>query len=520
MAIGKLKELLAIGALALASVVVASCSAKPAGLTSVGAEDGGTQDIAGGDASRPVAQAQGGTLPCAVDSILQRNCRTCHGSTTQFGAPMSLVTYADLHAPMKSNPTMPVYQGVATRIAKDSMPMPPPPNPRLSSADESTLLNWTSGGAPSADGADACTAPDGSTEISSPADDASITIGGDSGYGTDEATGPSDCTNYYDMQAHANSASNDTTPYPVTDDTNNQGNTYVCFYFNPPYPANSQGLWFSPILDQTRVLHHWLLYASNSNSQPDGTVKVCQAVEPGWYLIAGWAPGNTATSYPPDVGLQMPSAPGQLILQVHYYDLQNLNLKDRSGVRFCTAPANTRAHTATVTFTGSEGICLPPNSSNFEVSGNCQPRSDMGDIHIVSAWPHMHKLGVRMQINVTRAGVGDAGGPVETLHDGPFDFNSQTQFAEDMVLHAGDTMQTNCFYDNTTDQKVPFGENTQDEMCYGFITAWPANALVTDPKDQNFIQNLGKAFQQQTRCLNNVAILQSCNGLADYPVAK
>jgi hypothetical protein len=126
----------------------------------------------------------------------------------------------------------------------------------------------------------------------------------------------------------------------------------------------------------------------------------------------------------------------------------------------------------------------------------------------------MHLLGSRMQIEITRQS-----GATETMHDSPFNFNSQSVYPVDFVIHPGDSIQTNCFYDNTTSQKVHFGENTQDEMCYGFLVAWPAGALVTDPSHVNAIQSLGMALQQQIRCLNGVSILQSCNGLSDYPTA-
>lgn len=492
----------------VAAVTAVACSPK-------GVNDswfGTPADDASVDASLSSSNVEQGTLPCAVDEILQNHCRACHGATPQFGAPMSLMTFGDLHSPMKSNPSMSVYEGIGARIRNDMAPMPPPPNARLDSSDISTLTTWIAGGAPSATAG--CGTGAGEVTSSTPVDAGVVATATDGGYGAMNAVGPSDCTTYFDVQAHGQSTATDDTPYPVKNNTNNMGNTYVCFYVNPKYADGSQGLWFSPILDQTRVLHHWLLYASSSQSQPDGTVMPCQAVEPGWYLLAGWAPGSPATSYPSDVGLQMPSTSGQLILQVHYYDLQNLNVGDRSGVRFCTAPPNTRPHTATVTFTGSEGICIPPDSTNFEVSGNCQPTLDAGDIHVISAWPHMHLLGNRMQIEITRQS-----GAMETMHDAPFNFNSQSVYPVDFVIHPGDSIQTNCFYDNTTSQKVHFGENTQDEMCYGFLVAWPANALVTDPSHVNAIQSLGMALQQQVRCLNGVSILQSCNGLSDYPTA-
>jgi hypothetical protein len=241
-------------------------------------------------------------------------------------------------------------------------------------------------------------------------------------------------------------------------------------------------------------------------------------VEPGAYLIAGWAPGTKATNLPADVGLHMPTGPtAGLILEVHHYNTSADVMQDSSGVTYCTAPPNTRPHTAGVSFTGSEGICLNPNSQQ-QVGGDksiCNP-PDNQDIHIINIWPHMHKLGNRMKVDVKRAG-----GEVVPLHDKPFDFNTQVTYpVNDFVMKAGDTLQTTCFFGNTTADKVHFGERTQDEMCYGFITAWPYQALVSDPATINPLEFIGTAIQQVNRCMNLVGILDSCNGLSDYPVAK
>jgi hypothetical protein len=160
-----------------------------------------------------------------------------------------------------------------------------------------------------------------------------------------------------------------------------------------------------------------------------------------------------------------------------------------------------------VHFTGTEGICLNPNAQQ-SVTGQCVPQTNQGDIHIVNVWPHMHKLGIHQQIIINRSG-----GTTEMLHDAPFDFNSQISYPVDVVIHPGDTLTTTCTYDNTTSAKVPFGENTQDEMCYGFLTAWPVGALTTTAMGNS---PTGSIFQQ-LRCENNLSILQSCNGLADVP---
>lgn len=471
-----------------------------------------------------------GQLPCDVASVVSAHCLLCHTNPPQYTAPMPLLTWADFHAQGVRTPDQVVYQLVGTRIQSTTARMPPPPNAALSSDELTTMMNWIDAGAPPAMGQGCDLTPPadtgaggtsgiGGTSGGGTAGMSSLGgasgAGGDNGY-VDATGGPADCTNYYQFTAHGGTGDDDHTPFPVPSNTNNDGNQYTCFYFDPPYQDNSEGLWFYPIIDNKAVLHHWLLYATDAKSHPSGTSAPCQAVEPGAYLVAGWAPGASPSQLPSDVGLSLPSNPnGGYILELHHFNPNpSVPQTDASGVKFCTAPANTRPHTAGVHFTGSEGICLQPDSQQ-EVSGVCNPQQNQGDIHIVNVWPHMHKLGTRMQITITRAD-----GTLETLHDQPFDFNAQISYPKDVVIHPGDSLQTNCFYDNTTSMQVPFGENTQDEMCYGFITAWPAGALAVDPTKVDIVQLLGSTIQQQRRCMNLTSILQSCNGLADYPTAK
>jgi hypothetical protein len=452
---------------------------------------------------------------------------------------MPLITWSNFHTQGVRTPDKKVYELVATRIQSPNTPMPPPPNPPLSDPEKATLLAWINagapaapagagctpappGGAPGAGGAPAGGAPNGGAPNGGAPSGGSpgviggggaSSVGGVAGAagaaGYMNATGPSDCQQYYEFTAHGGTGADDKTPFNVPSNTANQGNQYTCFYFDPPYQSGSEGLWFYPIIKNTAVIHHWLLYATDQKTHASGTSAPCNALEAGAYLIAGWAPGASPTSLPADVGLQLPQGPnGGFILEVHHFNpTPTTPQTDTSGVRFCTAPQNTRPHTAAVHFTGSEGICLNPNSQQT-VTGQCVPQTNQGDIHIVNVWPHMHKLGVRQQIVINRTG-----GKTEMLHDAPFDFNTQVSYPVDVVIHPGDTLTTSCFYDNTTSAKVPFGENTQDEMCYGFLTAWPVGALTTTPMGGS---PTGGLFQE-LRCENNLSILQSCNGLADVP---
>jgi hypothetical protein len=412
---------------------------------------------------------------------------------------MSLVTWDDLHANTRDGRK--VYEVVAARIQSETKRMPPPPNPELSQAGIDAIANWVAQGAPRAAPGETCQGNTGGT-------------GGTGGSGgTTGDNGPEDCVDYHELRAHGVTGENDSTPFAVPKD-GDAGNKYMCFYFSPPYQPDSQALWFTSLFDHsdTKYLHHWLLYGIDAARSAPGTSGPCSAAEPGAYLLAGWAMGAGPVTMPPTVGLQMPTGPtAGLILEIHYYNPEGHDVVDRAGVKFCTVPKSTRPNTAAVHFTGSEGICLEPYSSK-EVVGPCIPRSDKReDIHIFNVWPHMHKFGTRMKIDILRAN-----GTVEPLHDEPFDFNSQIGYPKDVVLKPGDRLQTHCYYQNTSAERVHFGERTQDEMCFGFVSAWPMGALENDPLRLD--QILGGGLQPARRCLDPLGILASCNGLGDYPV--
>jgi hypothetical protein len=451
---------------------------------------------------------------------------------------MSLLTWADFHAMGKRTVDKTVMELVSTRIQSTTSPMPPVPNAPLSDTEKATMVSWLNAGAPPATGqgcdlspgGGGATGAGGATNGGAPISSAGAggtfvgagggsvggTSGGQGGYTNPPPPGPADCQETFEFRAHGGTGDTDKTPFQVPSNSANAGNQYTCFYYDPPYKPDSQGLWFTPIIDNTHAIHHWLLYATDNKAHVSGTSAPCSAIEAGAYLIAGWAPGASPSHLPADVGLSLPQGPnGGFILEVHHFSPDPTVMQtDTSGVRFCTAAANTRPHTAGVHFTGSEGICLNPNSQQ-EVSGTCNPQTDKGDIHIVNVWPHMHKLGVRQQLTITRVD-----GSTEMLHDQPFDFNAQISYPKDVVIHPGDSITTNCFYNNTTTDKIPFGENTQDEMCYGFVTAWPAGALAVDPTKIDPLMTIGQGIQQVRRCMNLTSIFQSCNGLADYPVVK
>ena len=130
-------------------------------------------DDAGGSGRDSSAGTDGGgttqtsDLPCAIAALLAANCQSCHGTTPTRGAPMSLVTHADLAAPSPSKPSITVAASAVTRIsATDGSNMPPSPAAPLSADDIATFDAWVSSGFPASGcttqtGGDASTGDDG-----------------------------------------------------------------------------------------------------------------------------------------------------------------------------------------------------------------------------------------------------------------------------------------------------------------------------------------------------------------------
>jgi Copper type II ascorbate-dependent monooxygenase, C-terminal domain len=450
-------------------IAVAGSHALPTAGSATGA--GG----AGATTTAPGTTAPGATapaLPCMVSQVLATNCQSCHGATPIGGAPMSLVTYADLQKPAVTMPSMKVYELAKVRLNDKARPMPP--GGSIAAADFSALDTWLGAGAqpaPASEGMATCMA------ASAPP----ITGDGtaDGSYGPILPAPGETC---YEFKTHNSTTAVDDTAY----DVGGNGEHYEQFYFKAPWPDGTQATRYGTKLDNTKVLHHWLLFQTSEDevdgfhkTSPLPTLNGVDAM-----LLSGWAVGGTNLAMPPDVGFELPKKGTQLNLQWHFYNSTGTDQSDKSSVQICTVPPATRPHTATITWTGTEdlngnkwlgGAGMPAHmTSTF--GGTCDPlREGMNDtdpIHIIAFWPHMHKLGVNMSSTVNHKD-----GTKEVIFDKPFDFNHQVHYLQNYDLQKGDTLSNICTFNNTTDMGVPFGESSDTEMCYQFTFAWPAHSL-------------------------------------------
>jgi hypothetical protein len=282
--------------------------------------------------------------------------------------------------------------------------------------------------------------------------------------------GTDDCR---ELLVHGQSSAEDSSPFMVP-----PGETYQCFYFRSPYPDRVQGTGFGSVLDNVRVIHHWLLYDLRV-AHADGAVEACLGTHPDGAVLSGWAAGAEDARFPDAVGIAIPWGPeGRFVLEVHYSNSSGSAQPDRSGARVC-ATRKRRPHTASISWLGTENIGGPlgiPPRQVTTVSGTCLPgrAGFVPDqvIHTMTVMPHMHSLGRRMELTVHRAN-----GYLESLLDVPFDAANQVGRDIPTDLAPGDTLETRCTFDNVTDLPVAWGPSTSQEMCYAFVLAYPAGAL-------------------------------------------
>lgn len=392
--------------------------------------DDDTSDSASGSTDdAPDKPATGDpSLFCAARAVIADACQGCHSAEPVGGAPMPLVTFDDFVAPAPISEDELVYEAIAERIHDTKRPMPP--QGALSADKLAAIDAWIEGGA-------------------KPGDDPTC-----AGQGEDEDLPP------VAEQVWPPEGSEDCYKLTVPDATVEAGTeVHPQFFFDAPWgDAEVQALGFRPITDNKKILHHWILYSGTGVGG----------------FLSGWAPGQDASVHKPlptDVGIAMPSGPGAMRLDMHYYNTQGTSEEhDESGVEVCITRKLREKPAGT--YMGFVGIPILPAGEKTDTVGNCDVTVSE-PVYILSESPHAHQLAYWAKFEIKR------GGETIVLHDKAFNFAEQTAtpLDEPFELKTGDQVTTTCRYDNETTNLVTFGENTGNEMCFNFATIYPLGAL-------------------------------------------
>lgn len=381
---------------------------------------------AGGDA--PACTPDAVAFDTSVRPVVERYCGSCHGTTPDFGAPVSLLDPAALTT-VRADGTR-LVDRMAARLLDGTMP--PVGMPRLPEADANTIAGWASCGA--------VVVPASSGLVSS-----------NPPYLAPE-TAPSGLTSV-DLRAAG---------YPVGPDVSDD---YHCFVFDAPVDAPRFIRRFEMIYGETAVLHHLVMLRDVDHHTEVGDFDCYDGsgMPAGSEYLYAWAPGQSALEFPSG-GLRI--SPGdRYVVQIHYNNGRHLTgVSDTSGVRLFLGPIEGDEYGMIAI--GPTNFSLPPHART-PVSSRCTFTSDAT---LIAGLPHMHLLGTSFSETITRAS-GGASEPLIRLSG--WSFGTQLFYAMPTTVHAGDVVNTTCTFMNPNADTVSSGENTTDEMCFDFLYATP-----------------------------------------------
>ncbi|WP_146155689.1 monooxygenase [Enhygromyxa salina] len=400
--------------------------------------------------------------------ILDANCVTCH---VEGGiGPFALQTWAQVEqwAPI-----------IAPSIADLSMP-PWPPNPscnsyedeRLLGIDErELLLEWIDAGFPEGDPADAPPDPEPPAPFEA---DFSVSL-------------PEPYT-----------------PTQVPDD-------YRCFVIPWPDSLTEPTYVTAQVVepDQLQLVHHVISFVADPDDA-DFYIGLDEAdPAPGYECFGGpgkldwtarwlgdWVPGMDAWYAPPGSGIEV--QPGSsLIVQVHYNNLNAEPVADQTTLGFQISDTVERPGTfVPVTkfewIAGFGNMTIPAGEANVHHSATLDREHELfqytlaslgvGPSEEVDVWRsalHMHLLGTQARLSITQDNASED--CLVQIDDWDFNWQGDYMFNEAVPFGAGDTMQLDCWYDNTEanqpivngepkqPETVGWGDGTFDEMCLGII---------------------------------------------------
>lgn len=195
--------------------------------------------------------------------------------------------------------------------------------------------------------------------------------------------------------------------------------------------------------------HHTLL-AKGDASLTDGTFIYASGV------------GTSELAFPPGTAMKLQA--GQLLgLQLHIYNNSDMTLTGTSGIEVMTADPATIEHDVDLFLPGPRDLNIAPGVATAQ--GTCTVTAPQT---VFALFPHMHQYGTHLKTTLT------VGGVPRVVSDDPYSFEHQkiVSFAP-IALAPGDTITTECTWNNTTASPIGYGESSDTEMCYSILFRYP-----------------------------------------------
>lgn len=237
--------------------------------------------------------------------------------------------------------------------------------------------------------------------------------------------------------------------------------TYRCVRFTVPEDVNASAFRaLSP-----RGTHHTVLTVAENATESDGITK-CSAQTNAQRNLGGSGVGTNDFFLPEGVAMRL-RAGQQLLLNLHLFNVSDSALSGVSGTLIKTAKESDVKEWAEGVLAGPVNLTIPVGGPTVQ-SGNCTFKEDAT---IFAVLPHMHQLGIHLKTTAHSSLEGDV-----VMHDGDYSFDEQIVYPFDkpVKMKAGDKVQIDCTYMNTTSKTVNFGDSSLAEMCFAGLFRYPS----------------------------------------------
>ncbi|HEY1377044.1 MAG TPA: hypothetical protein VGF55_09630, partial [Gemmataceae bacterium] len=193
--------------------------------------------------------------------------------------------------------------------------------------------------------------------------------------------------------------------------------------------------------------------------------------------IGGWAPGQMPHVVPDGVGFFLPKD-SDIVLQAHYHRTGRVETdRTQIGFYFAKKPVARTIEPVVIgpSIRNPLNFFIPPGVEDYPIKGSIWLAEDCT---VYSVMPHMHLIGRR--IAVTMAPPGGKPETVIAIKDWDYNWQETYYFKEPLAVKAGTRFDIEGVYDNSRKnpfnphdppQVVRFGEQTTNEMCFGFLQA-------------------------------------------------
>jgi hypothetical protein len=270
------------------------------------------------------------------------------------------------------------------------------------------------------------------------------------------------------------------------------GDLFRCFVLPTDLKEDKFVVAYEVRAGNPRVVHHTLHFLDTQGrgrrledrekerekkpDEPDRGPGYNSRMGPGFFPpsgdVGGWAPGLRPCYLPDGVGYYLPKN-CDVVMQIHYHRTGRVEKdKTRLGLYFAKKPADKPLQAFAIP---GRFLYIPAGTESYKVKGDLWLAQD-AMLHTTT--PHMHLLGKTIKITMT-----PPNGPTTTIIDiAEWDYNWQETyfFKEPIKAPAGTKFTVEAVFDNSAKnpknpnnppKAVTFGEQTTNEMCFGFIGA-------------------------------------------------